>query len=31
MSYNIFRLVQLSEDVLGQDFAQLNAHLVCVC
>ena len=30
MSYDILWLVQLSKDIFGQDFAQLNAHLVCM-
>ena len=28
MSYNVLWVVQLRKDILGQDFAQFNAHLV---
>jgi len=28
MSYDVPWFVQLSKDILGQDFAQLHAHLV---
>ncbi len=28
MSHNVLWVVQLGKDILGQDFAQLNAHLV---
>lgn len=28
MSHDVLWFVQLSKDILGQDFAQLNAHLV---
>ena len=28
MPFNISRLVQLCEDVLGKDFTKLNSHLI---